>query len=109
MERKFVNIEDLQKMYEELFPWDKVEFCEWIKTRREFEMDPDCTEIPLTDILDCHTEEEILDMCDHNSIVDYVLDHGLEEMVVDAYDGKSLAEYLEMTGHEALSHIRTEE
>ena len=48
-------------------------------------------------------------MCDHNSIVDYVLDHGLEEMVVDSYDGKSLAEYLEMTGHEALSHIRTEE
>ena len=36
---EYKTIEDLQKAYEELTPWDRVEFAEWIKTREEFEPD----------------------------------------------------------------------
>lgn len=96
---KITNIEDLKKLYDDLLPWDKVEFCEWIKTREEFEIDPDLdldyTEISLESIADRYTDDDFLHECDDSSIVDYVLDHRLDYMVIDQLDEKYLAEYIE--------------
>ena len=96
---KITNIEDLKKLYDDLLPWDKAEFCEWIKTREEFEIDPDLdldyTEISLESIADRYTDDDFLHECDDSSIVDYVLDHGLDDMVIDQLDEEYLAKYIE--------------
>lgn len=94
-----VEINDIKKMYAELTPWDRAEFCERIKTREEFEIDPgldlDDVEISLESIAGRYTDDDFLDECDDSSIVDYVIDHGLDYMVLDELDEEYLAKYIE--------------
>ena len=94
-----VGIDDLKKMYAELTPWDRVEFCEWIKGQEEFEINPDLdldyTEIKLESIADRYTDDDFLHECDDSSIVEYVVDHGLDYMVLDELNEEYLARYIE--------------
>lgn len=93
------EINDLKKLYAELTPWERVDFCEWIKGQEEFDIDPDLdlvyTEIKLESIADRYTDDELLRECDKSSIVDYVIDHHLDDMVIDQLDEKYLAKYIE--------------
>ena len=111
--RNMVETKDLKKMYAELTPWDRAEFCEWIKTREEFEIDPDLdlddVEISLESIADHYTDDDFLHECDDSSIVWYVIDHGLDYMVLDELDEEYLAKYIEKNIPAASEYLMKEE
>ena len=93
-----MEVSDLIRDYDELLPWDKVRFIDWIKTREEFEIegsDLDDMEISIDDVGDHFTDHELLDACDTDSIVDYIFDHGLEDNVIDQYNEDELSKYLQ--------------
>ena len=107
-----MDIEKLKEMYQELLPWEKVDFCDWISCQDEFELDYediDYSGIPLAEIAGKYNENELLDQCDSGSIVDYVFDHGLEDMVVDQYNEEALAAYLEKACPSVINQIVNDE
>lgn len=93
-----MEIEELKKDYEELLPWDKYKFCNWIKKQEAFEIeDEDLTEVWLDfgKNSDRWTDRELLDVVDGTSIVDEVLDRGLETDVLNAYGEENIVWFLQ--------------
>ena len=83
-----MEIEELKKNYEELLPWDKYKFCNWIKTQEAFEIeDEDLCNVflDLEKYSDRWTDSELLDVVDGTSIIDEVFYRGLETDVLKAY------------------------
>lgn len=92
-----MEVSDLIRDYDELLPWDKVRFIDWIKAREEFEIestDLEEVEIDINDVGDRFTDDELLDACDDDSIVDYVFRQGLGETVINEFDEEELGDYL---------------
>lgn len=93
-----MEIEKLKKNYEELLPWDKYKFCNWIKTQEAFEIkDEDLTDVWLNfeKYSDRWTDSELLDVVDGTSILDEVFYRGLETDVLKAYDEENLTWFLQ--------------
>lgn len=84
-----MEIEEIKKMYEELLPWDKYKFCNWIKTQEAFEIeDEDLADVFLdfAKYSDRWTDSELLDVVDETSIVDEILYRGLvDEVLKESY------------------------